>query len=204
MKARVRTLLGRLRIGRFRDWYRWTWIRLRANGTIVAAAIPQIDPPFAVRMSPGATLVLGRNVRFRPGFSADIEGSGVLEIGPDTAFNVNCWIGVTTRVTIEGTSLFGPLVTITDGNHRYDDPTVPIWQQGLDTREITIGRNVWIGAKATIINNVGDGAVIGANAVVTRPVPARSVAVGIPARVRHTIGVEDPSSSRAEGERSSG
>jgi hypothetical protein len=57
-------LLGRLRIGRFRDWYRFAWVRLRSSGTIVAAELPRIDPPFTLRMSRDATLVLGRNVRF--------------------------------------------------------------------------------------------------------------------------------------------
>jgi acetyltransferase-like isoleucine patch superfamily enzyme len=42
---------------------------------------------------------------------------------------------------------------------------------------------VWVGAKATLIESVGSGAVIGANAVVTRPVPENAVAVGVPANV---------------------
>jgi hypothetical protein len=97
----------------------------------------------------------------------------VLEIGDDTAFNINCWFGVTTRVTVEGTTLFGPFVTVTDGNHRYGEVDQPVWSQGLDTRPIVIGRNVWIGAKATLINSVGANCVVGANAVVTRPAPGR-------------------------------
>lgn len=48
-----------------------------------------------------------------------------------------------------------------------------------------IGDRVWIGDKATILPSVviGDAAIIGANAVVTRNVPPRSVAVGNPAKV---------------------
>jgi acetyltransferase-like isoleucine patch superfamily enzyme len=176
-------ILGFLRIGRFRDWYRFTWVRFRSNGRIVAASLPHIDPPFRLRMSPRSTLILGRNVRFRPGFSADIEGDGVLEIGDDTAFNVNCWVGVTTRLRVGNACLIGPLVTMTDGNHSFDDPHRLIWEQGLDTREIEVGDNVWVGAKATLIESVGTGAVIGANAVVTRPVPENAVAVGVPANV---------------------
>ena len=50
---------------------------------------------------------------------------------------------------------------------------------------VVIGNNVWIGDKATILPGVtiGDGAVIAANAVVTKDVPAYSVVGGNPARV---------------------
>src|SRR5699024_584154 len=50
---------------------------------------------------------------------------------------------------------------------------------------ITIGDNVWLGGGVTVLPGVsiGDGSVIGASAVVTRDVPAHTVAVGSPARV---------------------
>ena len=176
-------LMGWLKIGRFRDWYRFRYVKLRSRGRIVAAETPYIDPPFKLRMSRDATLIIGRNVHFRPGFSADIEQSGVLEIGDDSAFNVGCWVGVVTRITIGRSCLIGPMATMTDGNHSFDQVGELIRHQGLETREIDIGDNVWVGAKATIINNIGDGAVIGANAVVTKPVPPDAVAVGVPARV---------------------
>lgn len=51
--------------------------------------------------------------------------------------------------------------------------------------EVVIGRNVWIGDKATILPDVkvGDGAIIAANAVVTKDVPPYSVAAGVQAKV---------------------
>lgn len=176
-------LMGKLRIGRFRDWYRFAYVKLRCRGTIVAAGLPYIDPPFKLRMSPQATLVIGRNVHFRPGFSADIEQCGRLEIGDETAFNINCWVGVVTSVSVGRSCLIGPMTTITDGNHSFDVVGELIRHQGLETRRISVGDNVWTGAKATIINDVADGAVIGANAVVTKPIPPDAVAVGVPARV---------------------
>jgi acetyltransferase-like isoleucine patch superfamily enzyme len=181
-------ILGLLRIGRLRDWYRFTWARLRSGGRIEAAALPHIDPPFRLRMAPNAKLRLGENVRFGPGFSADIDGDGVLEVGAHTAFNVYCWVGVTTRVTIGEACLIGPYVTMTDGNHGFDKTAEPIWAQALETHEVTVGDDVWIGAKATVIADIGNGAVIGANAVVTRPVPAHAVAAGVPARVLRSRG----------------
>lgn len=187
----VGPLLGRLRIGRMRDWCRFTYARVRTPGTIRAAGLPHIDPPFRLEMSPGATLVLGRNVRFGAGFSASIAGDGVVEIGDDTAFNVSCWVGVTSRLTVGSGCLFGPFVTIVDGNHRFDDPGQRIWDQGLETREITIGDNVWVGGKASLINCVGHDAVVGANAVVARPLPDRAVAVGVPARIIRIRGASE-------------
>lgn len=176
-------VLGALQVGRARDWYRYRYAKLRSSGTIEAAELPYIDPPFRLRMSPSSRLHMGRGVSFRPGFSADLEQSGVLEIGDGTSFNVDCWIGVTTRISIGPHCLIGPMVTMTDGNHSFDQTDAPIWGQGLETREINIGADVWIGAKATIINSIGAGAVIGANSVVTKPIPAYAVAVGAPARV---------------------
>jgi acetyltransferase-like isoleucine patch superfamily enzyme len=50
---------------------------------------------------------------------------------------------------------------------------------------VTIGNDVWIGNSAIVLPGVqiGDGAVVGAGAVVTRPVPPYSIAAGNPARV---------------------
>jgi virginiamycin A acetyltransferase len=51
-----------------------------------------------------------------------------------------------------------------------------------------IGNDVWIGAQATVLRGVrvGDGAVIGAHALVTRDVPPYTIVAGVPARVRRT------------------
>ena len=56
---------------------------------------------------------------------------------------------------------------------------------------IHIGKNVWIGANATILPGVsiGDGAIIAAGAVVSKDVPENSVVGGVPARKIKSINI---------------
>jgi acetyltransferase-like isoleucine patch superfamily enzyme len=95
--------------------------------------------------------------------------------------SVNCYLDV----EIGDSVLIADDVYISDFDHRFDDLTVPIKDQGIVKSRVRIGRDVWLGTKVTVARGViiGDGAVIGANAVVTHDIPARAVAVGVPARV---------------------
>lgn len=63
-------------------------------------------------------------------------------------------------------------------------------RQLVSKGEVVIGNNVWIGDKAAILAGVhiGDGAIIGANSVVAKDVPANCVVGGIPAKVLRTLG----------------
>jgi len=72
---------------------------------------------------------------------------------------------------------------VVDGNHRYREIDKPMLEQGYDFRPLTIGDDVTTTTKCTIINSIGTRAFIGANAVVTRPIPPYTVAVGVPAQV---------------------
>ena len=81
--------------------------------------------------------------------------------------------------------LIGPGVVMRTSQHRFDEPYLPIRQQGHDVADIFIEDNVWIGAHAVILGGVRirSGAVIGAGAVVNKDIPAMAVAVGVPAKV---------------------
>ena len=80
---------------------------------------------------------------------------------------------------------------VTDGNHRFDDPSRPVPWQGFTTKGPTrVGDNVWCGANVVITSGVtvGERCVIGANSVVTADIPAGSIAAGSPARVLARVG----------------
>ncbi|HIY35321.1 MAG TPA: acyltransferase [Candidatus Paraprevotella stercorigallinarum] len=81
-----------------------------------------------------------------------------------------------------------PFVFITDHNHKFEDPYVPIKDQGIIMKSdssVVIGEGSWIGTKAVIVGNVkiGRHCVVGANSVVTKDIPDYSIAVGSPAKV---------------------
>lgn len=76
-------------------------------------------------------------------------------------------------------------VTITDINHPYDDVSVAIEKQDIETKPVSIGADCKIYNNVVILPgvNIGKHCVIGANSVVTHDLPDYSVAVGAPAQV---------------------
>ncbi len=130
------------------------------------------------------TLQFGRDVYFRKNFCGEFYGGKVI-LGDNVRFHVNCRVTVQSGLTMgdnagcaEGVSIHDSIHPVTGGDDVFSLRPMP-------TKPIVIGKNVWIGAKATILYGVtiGDNAVIGAHAVVTTDIPANAVAVGVPARV---------------------
>ncbi|MBB3846280.1 sugar O-acetyltransferase [Xanthomonas arboricola pv. zantedeschiae] len=125
---------------------------------------------------------VGEGAVIRPPFHCDYGYN--IRLGAGVFLNFNCVILDVCEVSIgEGTQV-GPAVQFYAADHPRDAAGRA---SGLEFgRPIRIGRNVWIGGGAIILPGVsiGDDAVIGAGAVVTRDVPAGATVLGNPARVR--------------------
>jgi serine acetyltransferase len=91
-------------------------------------------------------------------------------------------------ITIGDDVWTGHHVYITDQNHGYADPDLPISQQVMPERPVSIGDGSWLGHGTVVLPGatIGRHVVIGANSVVTGHIPDNSVAVGVPARVIKT------------------
>lgn len=105
-------------------------------------------------------------------------------IGNNTVIGRHCMITAKNLICLGDNVLLGAYVQIIDTSHGVNAGQV-IRDQTADIGEVVIGNDVWIGAGAKVLMNchIGDGAVIGANAVVTGDIPRNAIAVGIPARV---------------------
>jgi len=112
-----------------------------------------------------------------------------ISIGSHCNFGNNNHITSAFQIIIGENCLTGKFVTISDNNHGMSEKeefTIPPIKRKLSTKgPIVIGNNVWIGDKATILSGVtiGDGAIVAANSVVTKNVPAYSIVAGCPAKI---------------------
>lgn len=146
-----------------------------------------IDRHARLRATDGATARLSEGVaidRF-----ADITVKyGFLEIGARSYIGQFCVICARESITIGADCLIAEHVSIRDQDHRFGSELTTA-KAGFTTAPIQIGRNVWIGAKATITKGVriGDNSVVGANSVVTHDVPPNTVVAGVPARTLREI-----------------
>jgi len=108
-------------------------------------------------------------------------------------------IGDNTRIGIHST-IIGPVcighhvnlaqgIVVTALNHQFGNTALRVDQQGISTKPVVIGDDVWIGANSVILPGVtiGSHCVVAAGAVVTKDVPSNTVVGGIPAKVLKTL-----------------
>lgn len=136
-------------------------------------------------VKPRRRLTLGRDVRIAPNVS--FANGERIALGDFVQVGARCslwagrsrsWIRVGDRTT------FGPEVFVTAADYGLK-AGIAITDQEMTERDITIGADCWIGARAILTAGItiGDGAVIGAGSVVTRDIPAGAIAAGVPAKV---------------------
>lgn len=108
-----------------------------------------------------------------------------IKIGKDVFVNSGCCFQDQGGVTLGDGCLVGHNVVFATLDH----DKCPSRRGDMTAAPIVVGKDVWIGAHATILKGVtiGDGAIVAAGAVVTRDVPPNTIAAGVPARVVKTI-----------------
>lgn len=111
-----------------------------------------------------------------------------LKIGNNVSFGNSCHIGCINEITISDGVLLGSYVLIEDHSHGQTEIISnqrPAVRELVSKGPIHIGKNVWICDGVCVLPGVtiGENSIIGANAVVTKDIPANCVAGGNPAKV---------------------
>ena len=143
-----------------------------------------------VQLKQGGFIELQSQVIVRQNCHVEAWG-GALRMGRNSGLNLGCYVVAMEEITIGENVMIGPYVVIVDHDHGTENSGVPMVLQKMKTAPVTIRDDVWIGAHVTIAKGVqiGRGAIVGANAVVTHDVPEYCIAAGVPAKV---IGLRQP------------
>lgn len=133
---------------------------LRRAGAKVGEGV-RIGPSVKVNAPAGLTL----HDRVGVARNACLDARGGLTVGPDT--------------------LVGFESVLLSFTHRYDRTDIPIREQGMEPSPVSIGSDVWVGARAFVLPgvSVGDSTIIGTGSIVTKSLPSGVIAAGAPAKV---------------------
>ena len=162
-------------------WRRWLTAagrRMELNGMVF------FGPRVRLEVGRRATVRFGRWAWIGDGTKIRCH-EGHVSIGAKTVLGQECTISAYQHVSIGEQCILADRVMLIDFDHNVADVERPIRVQGIYKRDVRVGANVWIGYGAQILRgvSVGDNAIVGASAVVTRDVPANAVVAGVPARV---------------------
>jgi len=181
----------------------WAWQATRDAGAVTAdspaghkfAAFGPgsvlVFPPGAIFgerwIEIGADTVIGQQVTISAGTvpGQELGDTALLRIGDRCVIGRGSHIVAHQRIDIGDDVFTGPYVYITDQNHGYADPDVPIGRQWPANAPVSIGAGSWLGAGAIVLpgSRIGRNVVVGAGSVVRGHVPDRCVVAGVPARV---------------------
>lgn len=131
-------------------------------------------------------IIIGDNVIIARG-TIIRSRNGDITIGDGSSIGSNCIIATDTRLSIGKDVLIAAYCYLSGGgSHNYKDTIIPIIKQDVTSKGgITIGDGAWLGAHTVVLDGakVGAGAIVGAQSLVNKEMPAMSISFGTPAKV---------------------
>ena len=112
-----------------------------------------------------------------------------LKMGNNSAIGDYSHFGAAGGIEIGDDVIMGSYISFHSENHIFSDPKTLIREQGVTSKGIKLGNNIWVGAKVTFLDgcSVGNNSVVAAGAVVNNTFPDNVVIGGIPAKVLKII-----------------
>ncbi|MDD5729657.1 MAG: acyltransferase [Candidatus Omnitrophica bacterium] len=125
----------------------------------------------------------GKKIYIFPPFRC--SGPEGITLGNEVVIAENCVLGGQGGLTIGNFVMIGNNSTIITANHGFSLPDIPMLRQPLAAAPVTINDDVWLGANVVVLPGVtiGQGAIVGAGAIVTKDIEPYSIVAGNPAKL---------------------
>ncbi len=163
---------------------KWKDIRRLLRIGVRVGAYPHISRKAILDTSLGGSIKIGKYCSIND-FAMLLTYGGQITIGDNCGIHPFSILYGHGGLTIGNGVRIAAHVVIIPANHNFDDPNQFIFKQGVTSRGVSIGDDVWIGAGARILDgvNIGKGAVVACGAVVKDDVTPFAIVGGIPAKI---------------------
>lgn len=167
----------RLRVARF-------VFEVWGRGQILGCVAPRVQFIGWITVEGTRNVHVGSGTRIGRRSFLKTDGVGRIDIGENVTINDGATIVAYEHVSIGDHAMIGEYVSIRDANHGTKRNEL-VRLQPHSAAPIRIGTDAWVGRGVCVLKGVqiGDGAVVAANSVVTKDVPAYSIVGGVPARI---------------------
>jgi acetyltransferase-like isoleucine patch superfamily enzyme len=163
---------------------RWAFLKLRWGRRLQTEGICFICPEVKLEIARGATLRVGRWAWIGHGCKIRVH-EGEVSIGAKSVIGQECTLSAFRHISIGRECIIADRVMLIDFDHGVTEVERPVRLQGIYKRDVRVGHNVWMGYGACVLRGVsiGENAIVGTSAVVTKDVAANAVVGGAPARL---------------------
>lgn len=119
----------------------------------------------------------GKSVTWRRALSIMIDKNGFINIGDNCFFNNYCSLNSNNSIVIGNNCIFGEGVKIYDHNHKFNNKSLSIFNQGFSNGKVIIGNNCWIASNVVILKDteIGNNCVIGAGCIIKGKIPDNTI-----------------------------
>ena len=154
------------------------------NGVVTFDRNSYVDALSKKGITFGQNISIGMNTTIICSGTMKDIGEGLI-VGNNVGLGTHCFYGCAGGIEIGDDTIFGNFISLHSENHNYKDESTLIRNQGVNRKGIKIGKNCWIGSKATILDGViiKDGCINAAGALVTEGIyDENSIYAGVPAK----------------------
>lgn len=156
----------------------------------VAMKLPKSNTPFVGKISKKIRVAVVSKLFKSVGVNVNVERGARFGYKNNIVIGDNSGIGINANIppdiTIGNNVMMGPDCVIYAANHKFDETSIPMNQQGHEPMKKTIiGNDVWIGGRVIMMpgKTIGDGVIVGAGSVVTKDLESYGIYGGNPAKL---------------------